>query len=115
MQRSPKLERYRRALATGAEATIKGDTLVLHVRGPGRVVVRRFYFPIWRVMRDDAEIAAEPFGPGRLISFQAKPGVYVISRQPLLPERLGGGVSIAALLAALALFGRRAPPHVGHL
>lgn len=75
----------------------------------GTVVVRRANFPGWIAQRDNEAITP---GPGPLLNFKIRPGVYQVRREALPAERLGGLISLASsvgLAAAIAyLLWRRA-------
>ncbi|NQE63568.1 6-pyruvoyl-tetrahydropterin synthase-related protein [Caulobacter sp. RHG1] len=76
---------------------------------PTRIVLRRFYFPTWEVGRvqdgPDPKVASEAYGPERLLSFVAEPGVHTyrirIVRSTL--EKAADTISILALLLVLWL------------
>lgn len=76
---------------------------------PTRIVLRKFYFPTWEVGRvqdgPDPKVASEPYGPERLLSFTAEPGVhtYRIRIVRTLLEKVCDALSILALLLTLAL------------
>ena len=75
---------------------------------PTDVVVRRFYFPFWRVEPARPVSASEPL---RLVSFVTPPGreVYRLRRVAVAAERTGWLISGASLvfLLGVAAFGRR--------
>ncbi len=74
---------------------------IVSVTRPGRVVMGRADFPIWRVMHNGSEIAHS----GPLISFYApEPGVYSIERKILPSERAGWFATILALLISIVLW-----------
>ncbi len=112
---------------SGASAISRDDgSLLVHVdsREPGRVVVRRYFFPAWRVRQGAATLAVAPFGPDRLVSFLAPAGAadYVVSIAPTGEERLGWALSVAgvtltgawlAVTGFLALRRRRGVPPTG--
>lgn len=81
--------------------------LTLRAETSGTVVVRRFYFPAWRVTRDGQTVAARPSGAGRLLSFDATPGVYRVDLAPLPQERWGWAISAAGLVALAGLTAAR--------
>jgi hypothetical protein len=74
---------------------------IIEVAQSGRVVLRRFYFPIWRVTGPRGDVPVSPDGPGRLLSFEAEPGVYRLGRAPHPLERLGWWVSALAAIGAV--------------
>ena len=69
----------------------------------GVVVLRRFYFPSWRVTCDGAAVAASPFGVARLLSFNAPPGATrceaSVGQTP--QEQLGGVLTLASAAGLL--------------
>ncbi len=89
---------------------IEADPLI-----SGPVVVRRFYFPAWVVVRarDGAPIAAHPSERFRFISFTAEAGERYVIRRALLPvERLAWliaaiAAAVLCLVIALSLVGAR--------
>lgn len=83
------------------------------VTQPGRVVMGRADFPIWRVMHNGIEIVHS----GPLISFYApEPGVYAIERKILPSERAGWSATILAIMIFLLLgaFTHRIDRLAGH-
>jgi hypothetical protein len=77
---------------------------------PTRVVVRRFFFPSWRL---DEGPAVRPSDPLRLVSFEAPAGHLAtrLTRRPLPVERWGGVISGAAWAVWLLMLWRaRAGP-----
>lgn len=89
-----------------AKATPIADPIVVKI--PGRVVLKRFYFPIWRVTGPDGPVAVRPYGPGQLVSFEARAGLYRIEQTPHPLEIAGWLVTLVAglLTAALTFWGR---------
>jgi hypothetical protein len=82
--------------------------------GAREVVLRRFYFPAWRIRCDGHPLAAAPFGPGRLVSFAPPAGARrcVAGIGATAAERYGAaiagvGVAIFALYAAWLIAPRR--------
>jgi hypothetical protein len=71
--------------------------------GARLVVLRRFYFPSWRVTCDGAPVTASPTGPGRLVGFapplRAKTCEAVVGQT--LQERLGAALTLTSALAML--------------
>jgi len=104
-------------LAAGAlSATSDPSTGAVRLRPPpagGRVVLRRFYFPSWRVMCDGRAVASASTGPARLVGFAAPPGAAACEAAPAATpaEGLGRALSLAAALglAGYALWPRRRP------
>jgi hypothetical protein len=64
-------------------------------------VLRRFYFPVWRVSCDGVAVRAVPIGPARLVGFVAPAGAKaceaVVTQTP--QEQLGAAVSLASAFA----------------
>lgn len=77
----------------------RGDAI--GVQHDGTVTLGHTAFPIWQVTRNGRPVASH----GPLIRFQARPGLYRITRISLWQERLGMAISLVAamLLAALCL------------
>jgi hypothetical protein len=71
-----------------------------------RIVVRRFFFPGWRVRRDDGQDVPVASGPQHLVAWPAGPGAasFELDRVPLREERLG--LAICALGWVLLLLWR---------
>jgi hypothetical protein len=104
-------------LAAGARVVRAGADGWLEVApqpGAPVVVLRRFYFPAWQVRCDGRQIAAAPFGPGRLVSFAPPPNARACDASVGLTgaERVasavsGVGVAIFALYSAWLAVRRR--------
>jgi hypothetical protein len=91
--------------ATVCRATPAGfGALAIEVEATQRtsVIVRRFFFPSWRL---EPEGAIVPTPDYRLVRFFAEPGrlAYRLDRAPLPVERWGWGISGAALLLLLGV------------
>jgi hypothetical protein len=103
-------------LVEGAASRWTADsegTVTIQAATPGRIVVRRFVFPAWRLTHNGATIPIEPHGPIRLISFVAQePGVYRLQRRTLPQEKAGWWISFASLLA-LGCYAGLAPSRRG--
>jgi hypothetical protein len=90
-----------------------GARVTVESAEPGIVVLRRFHFPHWRVTDEAGRRVPSGPSPDRLLSWRAEAGrsVFLVSRGAAPGERLGLGVSAAALLAlalaSLLLFRRR--------
>jgi hypothetical protein len=86
-----------------------GRLWVQLVDGPAaRVVLRRFYFPAWRVDCDGRRVAAGADGPQRLLAFVAPAGARVCEAgiAPTPQEEAGAGLAVVAalLLGACAVW-----------
>jgi hypothetical protein len=82
-------------------------TLLVEIEGgaPTDVVLRRFFFPAWRL---DPTVPLKPSVPYRLLSFTSPPGhhTYRLERATLPEEQWGwaiSGVSLILLVASAAL------------
>jgi uncharacterized membrane protein len=71
----------------------------ISVSQPGRVVIARGAFPIWRVMHNGVPVPTS----GPLLSFAAEPGEYSVERVWIWPEILGAAISVFGLLGLLAM------------
>jgi hypothetical protein len=71
--------------------------------GGGPVVLRRFYFPSWRVSCDGAPVAASAFGAARLLSFHAPAGARRCDASvgQTAQEQLGGALTLASAVVLL--------------
>jgi len=96
-QRRPPLERF------GGEPV----TTPLRVTRAETVVLRRFYFPCWVVVRDGHPVRTFASGPGRLVSFVGEPGVYELQRRTLPVEWLGAASSLAGIILLCRRSARR--------
>lgn len=104
-----KLPQVPLAAAAGARVEAgegEGGALAVRIDAarPTRVVVRRFYFPHWRVNDGAAEIATAPTPGSRLLSWAAPAGRSAYSVEPgAAPgERAATALSLGALLLLLA-------------
>jgi hypothetical protein len=86
---------YRVAKLTAYRGLPRRDEII--VPRPGRVMLRRAAFPIWRVMHDGHAVPTA----GPVISFQAQPGRYVIKRVTIWQETVGWCASLFAMLLLL--------------
>ena len=103
-------------VAGGASAVrTRGDGLDITATSAGRIVVRRFAFPSWRLERSGRPIALRRSGVAQLIAFEAPgPGLYRLRREVLPQEVIGGASSLAGLVMLALLTAppmrRRGPP-----
>ena len=85
------------------DALDRGTDII--VSRPGRVTLRHAAFPIWRVYRNDREVAST----GPLITFDAVPGRYQLRRVVIWQEQVGYAISLAALCVAIFAYGMHRP------
>jgi len=85
--------------ATGGPQTIE-----LSPSASGVVVVRRFYYPLWRVTDAEGRLMKTfAIGPNKLLAWRGPPGNhrYTLSPGPAQGEQEGAWITIFSLLAAV--------------
>ena len=100
--------------ARSPDATTGVVDMTLRSGATGQIVLRRFWFPSWRVTCDGQEVAAGPAGPERLVGFmppgRAKTCRAVIgqtSQEGFGAILAAGGLATMALYAIAAMLPRR--------
>lgn len=85
------------------------QTIELGASSSGVVVVRRFYYPLWRVTDAEGRLMKTfAIGPDRLLAWRGPPGNhrYTLSPGPAKGEREGGWITVFSLLAAVVTVAR---------
>ena len=82
-------------------------TIEVQAASPVTVVLRRFAFPLWRVLPEGGGVTVDvaPYGADRLLSFPVPAGEthWRLVWSPPLPMRLGAIVSVVSALIVLVL------------
>lgn len=120
-QDSPLVEQYRAGKIAEKAVVVEGEAKVELVEhssqwdevkvtaiGPARLLFYTRYFPGWTATIDGAEVAVEPFGEQGLLSVSVPTGVHIVQTHfgDTWPRQAGAVVSLASLIAAIAILWR---------